>query len=52
MLRETEAWSGLVSAQAAAGLIAGGLAHGAQTRDGEADLEGLLRGLDVTGPEY
>jgi enoyl-CoA hydratase/carnithine racemase len=44
-LREHDAWAGQVVRPAAERLIRGGLAHGAQTRDGERDLEGLLRGL-------
>ncbi|MET1071685.1 MAG: enoyl-CoA hydratase/isomerase family protein [Umezawaea sp.] len=45
LVREHEAWAGLVFRPAAGRLISGGLARGAQTRDGERDLEGLLRGL-------
>ena len=45
LVRENDAWMGLVSAPAAGRLIAGGLAAGAQTRDGERDLESVLRGL-------
>ena len=45
-LREHEAWAGLFAKPAAATLIRGGLAAGAQTRDGELDLEALLRGLN------
>jgi enoyl-CoA hydratase/carnithine racemase len=45
LLREHDAWAGLVVQPAAQGLISGGLEHGAQTREGERDLEGLLRGL-------
>jgi enoyl-CoA hydratase/carnithine racemase len=45
LVRESEAWAGLVVQPAAQGLISGGLERGAQTRDGERDLEGLLRGL-------
>ena len=44
-LREHDAWAGQVVLPAAERLIRGGLARGAQTRDGERDLEGLLRGL-------
>jgi enoyl-CoA hydratase/carnithine racemase len=44
-LREHDAWAGQVVRPAAERLIRSGLAHGAQTRDGERDLEGLLRGL-------
>ena len=43
--REHEAWAGQFARPAAERLIRGGLASGAQTRDGERDLEGLLRGL-------
>ncbi|MFJ2559278.1 MULTISPECIES: enoyl-CoA hydratase/isomerase family protein [unclassified Streptomyces] len=45
LLREHDAWAGQVVRPAAEWLIRGGLAHGAQTHDGERDLEGLLRGL-------
>jgi enoyl-CoA hydratase/carnithine racemase len=45
LLREHDAWAGLVFSPAAERLIRGGLTHGAQTRNGERDLEGLLRGL-------
>ncbi|TWF77910.1 enoyl-CoA hydratase/carnithine racemase [Pseudonocardia hierapolitana] len=45
LLREHDAWAGQVVRPAAERLIRGGLSHGAQTRDGERDLEGLLRGL-------
>ncbi|WP_239158703.1 enoyl-CoA hydratase/isomerase family protein [Winogradskya humida] len=45
LLREHDAWAGLIGRPAAARLIGGGLAHGAQTREGERDLEGLLRHL-------
>jgi enoyl-CoA hydratase/carnithine racemase len=44
-LREHDAWAGQIVRPAAEQLIRGGLAHGAQTRDGERDLESLLRGL-------
>ncbi|GAA4070125.1 enoyl-CoA hydratase/isomerase family protein [Actinomadura miaoliensis] len=43
--REHDAWAGQITLPAAERLIRGGLAHGAQTRDGERDLEGLLRKL-------
>jgi enoyl-CoA hydratase/carnithine racemase len=43
--REHDAWAGQIVRPAAERLIRGGLAHGAQTRDGERDLEGLLRSL-------
>lgn len=45
LLRENEAWAGLIFAPATAQLMADGLAKGAQTADGERDLEELLRGL-------
>ncbi|MFF3090946.1 enoyl-CoA hydratase/isomerase family protein [Streptomyces nojiriensis] len=45
LLREHDAWAGQIVGPAAERLIRGGLAHGAQTRDGEHDLEDLLRGL-------
>lgn len=45
LLREHDAWAGQLVRPAAERMIRGGLAHGAQTRDGERDLEGLLRGL-------
>ena len=41
----TGSWGGLICRPAAGELIAGGLARGAQTPDGERDLEGLLRQL-------
>ncbi|WP_431953904.1 enoyl-CoA hydratase/isomerase family protein [Nocardia lijiangensis] len=44
-LREHDAWAGQIVRPAAERLIRGGLAHGAQTRDGERDLEGVLREL-------
>ncbi len=43
--RENDAWAGQIGRPAAEQLIRGGLANGAQTRDGELDLEGLLRQL-------
>ncbi|MFD6938527.1 enoyl-CoA hydratase/isomerase family protein [Streptomyces goshikiensis] len=43
--REHDAWAGQFARPAAERLIRGALASGAQTRDGERDLEGLLRGL-------
>lgn len=43
--REHEAWAGLFALPAAEALIRGGLEAGAQTLDGERDLEGLLRAL-------
>lgn len=43
--REHDAWAGLFERRAAEKLIRGGLKAGAQTRDGERDLESLLRGL-------
>jgi enoyl-CoA hydratase/carnithine racemase len=45
LVRENDAWAGLVFRPATAQLMGAGLTHGAQTRDGEQDLEGLLRGL-------
>lgn len=42
-LREHEAWAQQIARPAAEKLIRGGLSAGAQTRDGERDLEGLLR---------
>ncbi|MEV6819750.1 enoyl-CoA hydratase/isomerase family protein [Nocardiopsis dassonvillei] len=45
LLREHDAWAGQIARPAAERLIRGGLARGAQTRDGERDLEGLFRGL-------
>ncbi|MFF1343795.1 enoyl-CoA hydratase/isomerase family protein [Streptomyces sp. NPDC058290] len=45
LLREHDAWADQFVRPAAERLIRGGLANGAQTRDGERDLEGLLRGL-------
>ncbi|MEV0894047.1 enoyl-CoA hydratase/isomerase family protein [Promicromonospora sp. MEB111] len=41
--REHEAWAQQIARPAAEKLIRGGLAAGAQSRDGERDLEGLLR---------
>ncbi|MYW02895.1 enoyl-CoA hydratase/isomerase family protein, partial [Streptomyces sp. SID3343] len=43
--REHDAWANQFARPEAERLIRGGLTHGAQTRDGERDLEGLLRGL-------
>ncbi|OSY47488.1 hypothetical protein BG653_01206 [Streptomyces platensis] len=45
LLREHDAWADQFVRPAAERLIRGGLANGAQTRDGERNLEGLLRGL-------
>ncbi|MFE4609473.1 enoyl-CoA hydratase/isomerase family protein [Streptomyces niveus] len=45
LVREHDAWAGQFVRPAAERLIRGGLAGGAQTHDGERDLEGLLRGL-------
>ncbi|MFD3482638.1 enoyl-CoA hydratase/isomerase family protein [Streptomyces sp. NPDC058665] len=45
LVREHEAWAGQFVRPAAERLIRGGLTAGAQTHDGERDLEGLLRGL-------
>lgn len=43
--REHDAWAGLFARPAAEKLIRGGLEAGAQTKDGERNLEGLLRAL-------
>lgn len=43
--RENDAWMGQITRPAATELIRDGLVHGAQTPDGERDLEGLLRSL-------
>jgi enoyl-CoA hydratase/carnithine racemase len=45
LARENDAWAGLVFRPAAGRLIGGGLAAGAQTREGERDLEALLRNV-------
>jgi enoyl-CoA hydratase/carnithine racemase len=45
LLREHDAWLNQIARPAAERLIRGGLADGAQTRDGERDLEGLLRSV-------
>lgn len=45
--REHDAWAGLFARPAAERLIRGGLQTGAQTRQGERDLEGLLRRLEA-----
>ena len=45
LARENDAWARLVFRPATAQLMAAGLTHGAQTRDGEQDLEGLFRSL-------
>lgn len=45
--REHDAWAGLFERPTAAKLIRGGLRAGAQTRDGERNLEGLLRALEA-----
>lgn len=45
LVRENDAWAGQIGRPAAGRLIGGGLENGAQTRDGERDLEGLLRRL-------
>lgn len=45
LVREDAAWAGLFALPSAETLIRGGLAHGAQTRDGERRLEELLRGI-------
>ncbi len=43
--REHDAWAGLFERPAAEKLIRGGLKAGAQTKDGERNLEALLRGM-------
>jgi enoyl-CoA hydratase/carnithine racemase len=43
LVRENDAWAGLIFQPAAQRLISGALARGAQTRDGERDLEELFR---------
>lgn len=45
--REHQAWAGLFACPAAEQLIRGGLKAGAQTKEGERNLEVLLRGLGV-----
>lgn len=45
--REHDAWAGLFERPAAEKLIRGGLQAGAQTKDGERNLEGLLRALAI-----
>ncbi len=45
MLREHQAWAGQFVKPAAEKLIRGGLAVGVQTREGERDLEGLMRSV-------
>jgi enoyl-CoA hydratase/carnithine racemase len=45
--REHDAWAGLFARPAAENLIRGGLKAGAQTKDGERNLETLLRQLEV-----
>jgi enoyl-CoA hydratase/carnithine racemase len=45
--REHDAWAGLFSRPAAERLIRGGLAAGAQTKEGERRLEELLRALEA-----
>ncbi len=47
LMRENKAWANLFILPAAETLIRGGLAHGAQTRDGERRLEELLRDLRI-----
>nr|WP_225953640.1 enoyl-CoA hydratase/isomerase family protein [Kibdelosporangium phytohabitans] len=51
-LREHDAWASQFVRPAAEQLIRGGLANGAQTRDGERDLEGLLRKLAVASADH
>ena len=45
--REHDAWAGLFERPAAGTLIRAGLKAGAQTKDGERNLEGLLRALQA-----
>ena len=45
MVRESEAWMGQVFLPATTRIMADGLAAGAQTADGERDLEGLFRNV-------
>ncbi|PZR54196.1 enoyl-CoA hydratase/isomerase family protein [Xylanimonas oleitrophica] len=45
LARENDAWSGLVFRPATAELMGSGLAGGAQTREGEQELESLFRAL-------
>ena len=45
--REHDAWAGLFERPAAEKLIRGGLKAGAQTKEGERNLESLLRGLKI-----
>ncbi|PTM86502.1 MULTISPECIES: enoyl-CoA hydratase/isomerase family protein [Streptomyces] len=45
LLRENDAWASTVSLPTAQRLISRGLRGGAQTRAGERDLEGLMRGV-------
>lgn len=45
--REHDAWAGLFARPAAENLIRGGLKAGAQTKDGERNLEALLRRLGM-----
>jgi enoyl-CoA hydratase/carnithine racemase len=49
-VREHEAWAQQIARPAAEKLIRGGLSAGAQTRDGERDLEGLLRSATSSEP--
>lgn len=44
-LQEEAAWSALIAGPAALGLMEAALAHGAQTPEGEADLESLMRAV-------
>lgn len=48
LIGEHDAWASLFVRPAATQLIRGGLANGAQTRAGEADLEGVMRRLHPT----
>ncbi|MFI8093426.1 enoyl-CoA hydratase/isomerase family protein [Streptomyces sp. NPDC086080] len=45
LAEENEAWAGLVFRPATAQLMSAAPANGAQTRDGEQDLEGVFRNL-------
>ncbi|MBM2620537.1 enoyl-CoA hydratase/isomerase family protein [Actinoplanes sp. LDG1-06] len=45
LTRENDAWAGLIFRPVTAQLMGAGLAAGAQTREGERDLEGLFRRL-------
>lgn len=51
LLRENEGWAAQIGRPAAGRLIQGGLEGGAQTRNGERDLESLLRGVAAQDAE-